>query len=489
MHGLEWRGAAVTRGRFHEPGRFGRMFPHLRSLTEFKPGPEALGAAGGPMDGGAAPGAAQDNPHLTAGVTFLGQFLDHDITFDPTSSLERQNDPAAIRNFRTAAFELDSVYGAGPGAQPYLYDPDRPGAFLIGKGAAGKDPNGNDLPPPDDLPRVPRPAGAEFGHTAIIGDPRNDENRIISQLHLGIMKIHNRVLGEVAGPNRPGPGDFEEAQRLVRWHYQWLILHEFLPGICGSDTVDDIMENGRRFYDFQGEAFIPVEFSVAAYRFGHSQVRPGYAMGRHGGAGLFPAAPGAPAGRDLRGNRPLDAALEIEWDRFFGSGPNVQKGLLIDTKLNSRLLNLPETVVPRVEKTDGATGQPIANPQTNQVDLAIRSLAVRNLQRGIAFNLPSGQAVSRYMGIAPLTEQEIWQGVNDGSGPAPLWFYILREAEVRAEGKHLAGVGARIVAEVFIGLLEGDLASYLNHDPNWTPTLPKAGDTFTMLDFLQFGEG
>lgn len=491
MHGLEWRGAAVTRGRFHEPGRFGRMFPHLRSLTEFKPGPKELGKPDGVMNGGTQPDATQNNDRIKAGFTFLGQFLDHDITFDPTSSLERQNDPAATRNFRTPAFELDSVYGAGPGAQPFLYESDFPGSLALGKGVAAKAQDGTDLAAPADLPRVPRPAGKGFGHTAIIGDPRNDENQIVSQIHLGIMKVHNRLLREHAGGPENGAREFEEVQRLVRWHYQWLILNEFLPLTCGDDVVADIREHGRRFFRFEGEAYMPVEFSVAAYRFGHSQVRAAYRLTGQTFFQIFPDPPKNPGDpppdphNDLRGNRPLDARKRIEWTNFFG--PAATPSMKIDPKLNTRLLILPTTVVPEEKKVDGATGQPIANPQTDEVDVAVRSLAERNLRRGMTFNLPSGQAVSSYMGIDPLTDAEVWNGVNGGEGPAPLWFYILREAELRAQGKHLHGVGARIVAEVFIGLLEGDLASYLNHDPKWEPELPKAGDKFTMLDFLQYG--
>ena len=120
MHGAPERGSAVPRGRFTETGRFGRMFPYLRSLHSFEPGPVALGRVGGRMDGGSPPPSdtSQNNPRIKAGYTFLGQFLDHDVTFDPTSVLEQQIDPQATRNFRTPALELDSVYGLGPGAQP-----------------------------------------------------------------------------------------------------------------------------------------------------------------------------------------------------------------------------------------------------------------------------------------------------------------------------------------------------------------------------------
>lgn len=133
MHGIKGfddRHHPVPRGRFEDAGRFGRMFPWLRSLRSFEPGPAVLGAATvddgsgnivpGPMNGGSpGPGdTSQDNPRIKAGYTFLGQFIDHDVTFNPTSILERQIDPAATVNFRTPALELDSLYGTGPSSSP-----------------------------------------------------------------------------------------------------------------------------------------------------------------------------------------------------------------------------------------------------------------------------------------------------------------------------------------------------------------------------------
>jgi hypothetical protein len=443
----------VPKGVFSRPGRFGRMFPQLRSLKEsqLSISPEDLGRLGGPMDGGGMD-PAQDNPRLTGGVTFLGQFLDHDITFDPTSSLEQQNDPQAVRNFRTAAFELDSVYGAGPDVQPFFYDGGR---FVTSQ-------DGGDVP------------RNELG-TAIIADPRDDENLIVSQFHLAFLRFHNFVLGSDAR------GDFEEAQRIVRWHYQWIILHEYLPLTCGEDVVRHILRHGRRFFRFVGEPFIPVEFSVAAFRFGHSQVRPGYRINDNFAASLFPEQPDAPfEDGDLRGGRPVTPERRLDPAQFFG--PDAQPGRLIDGRLSTPLLRLPDTVVP---------------PGTPD---ELRSLAIRNLQRGLAFALPAGQTIARFMQIPELDDNELWQvsgskeriKTSDGqpaSGLAPLWFYVLREAEFEAKGQHLHGVGARIVGEVFIGLLQGDQASFLNHEPGFTPTLPaKKRGTFTLQDLFNLAD-
>jgi hypothetical protein len=421
------------------------MFPHLRSLkpNQLQVTPENLGAVGGPMDGGGAD-PAQDNRRLTAGFTFLGQFLDHDITFDPTSSLEQQNDPEAIQNFRTPAFELDSVYGSGPASQPYLYDTDGKHLLLSADGV--------------DVPR-------NTNHVAIIGDPRNDENLIVSQLHRAFMRFHNAVLDDHAG------GDFEEAQRLVRWHYQYMVLHEFLPRTCGDDLVDRIAGAGRRFYHFEGEPYMPVEFSVAAYRFGHSQVRSGYRVNANFAAPLFPATPQeAAAGNHLGGRRPVPPERAVDWHQFFGQG--AQPGRLIDRRLSTPLLNLPDTVV--------GPGAPAVR----------RSLAIRNLERGFSFALPAGQTVARAMGVDVVPDSDLWKNVPGGAGLAPLWFYVLAEAEALTGGEHLAGIGGRIVTEVFLGLLQGDQASYLNHEPRWTPTLPRANPkAFTMIDLLTIAGG
>ena len=454
------RGCNMPRGRFSESGRFGRMLPHLRSLKSFQPGPEALGKLEGPMDAG------QDNPdneRIRAGYTFLGQFIDHDLTLDATSNLEQQIDPHATRNFRTPALELDNVYGLGPKVQPYLYEKNNPGRMLLS-------PDGFDLP-------------RNTEGIALIGDPRNDENIIISQLHRLMLKFHNKVFDEHTDPNDGVQERFEEAQHIVRWHYQWIVVNEFLPRIVGTETIQAALKHlPFKFYEEPG-AFMPVEFSVAAYRFGHSQVRPFYGLSDpedqvnpRRGAPIFPADPVAPEGNDLRGRRVVPESLRVDWKAFFG--PAAQPSKLVDTRISTALLRLPNSVI---DPNTAAVGSP---------DEKLRSLAIRNLQRGIDAKLPSGQDVAGAFKVQKLTDAQVWENVPEGRGPAPLWFYCLREAEVLGGSQRLAGAGAQVVARTFAAILEADKASYIVQQPDWKPTLPSSEPgKFTVSDLVNFSLG
>lgn len=455
-------GTAFERGINHVPssafaqtGVFGRLFPTLPSFDFDDELLKKLGQKDGIMDAGSADRA--DSTTIPAGMTFFGQFVDHDITFDPTSSLERQNDPEAIHNFRTPFLELDSVYGAGPEATPYLYqkfngrrpDPaeqNDPAKLLIGV---------NDKGELNDLPRNSQ-------GVALIGDPRNDENLIISQLHLAFLKFHNSVVDYVRAHGTKEEDVFEETQRLVRWHYQWIVVHEFLPLIVGQHVVDDILAYGRKYYFFKEDPFIPIEFAVAAYRFGHSQVRSTYDINIElRNIKLFP---------DLNsGFEPIPAAKTVDWPFFFAIDPHQkpQASKKIDSKLASVLFELPFIRDPRPER---------------------RSLAARNLLRSETFALPWGQRIAKALRATPLTDAELGlTAIGFPSGRAPLWYYILKEAEVQSKGEHLGEAGGRIVGEVLIGLLQGDQKSYLSIDPCWEPVLPAAKPgTFTIADLLRF---
>ncbi len=443
------RGLNAPQSRFYNQGKFGRLFP---SLPPFLPATEALialGAVGGPMD----PGTAHDTPNLEmpAGFVFLGQFIDHDITLDTTSSLEQRNDPEAIQNFRTPVLELDSIYGSGPDASPHLYRTANRLPYML-----------LDDDVPNDLPRN------SIG-TALIGDPRNDENLVISQLQLAFLKFHNQVLHDVR--------DFEEAQRLVRWHYQWIVLHEFLPLLVGQDLVESIYtgksySTGRRFYNWRHQPFIPVEFAVAAYRYGHAQV-PGalqvndlFAVNGRPQIPLFDVNEiGKDDPNDLSGFGVRAERRFVDWRYLFDTGDGIeQPSRSINTVLSGPLFELPFFT----GKTD------------------IRSLAQRNLVRGRTYGLPSGQSIARAMGEEPLTAAELDDVHGLGfAEETPLWFYILREAQVREYGERLGPVGGRIVAEVLVGLLEGDRLSFVRSHPNWQPTLGSYGD-FKMVDLLQY---
>ena len=486
-HGAMQRGENPPRSRYYEQGRFGRMFPNLEPFAADTPTVRAalmkIGEKGGIMDAKDDPNATPadlilspalnvnnpNNPTLTAGMTFLGQFIDHDITLDTTSSLERQVDPEAVANFRTPTLALDNVYGQGPGASPHLYDATDPAKMLV-EPITGSPASSRLGAQRFDLPRNSQ-------LTALLGDPRNDENLIVSQLHLAMLRFHNAVVDHVrADTGLANPqAVFNEAQRLVRWHYQWIITHEFLPKTCGQALVDDVMTNGRKFYKWRNEPFIPVEFSVAAYRFGHSQVRPSYRMnfGPAPGGDVFfrifvdtPANAASADPGDMRGGKRAPRRF-IDWQTFFDFGDgNVRPNKKIDTKLSSVLMDL--------------IGFPPGEPQ---------SLAQRNLLRHLTFSVPSGQRVAKAMNIPPLPQGDLAALAPQGlDRRTPLWFYVLLEAEKTQNGERLGDVGGRIVAEVIVGLLEGDPASYVAQDPSWSPTLPSAGGPgqFQMTDLLRF---
>jgi hypothetical protein len=487
-HGNIYRaGDNPPTSKFYDQGKFGRLFGSLPPFSLDTPSMRAalkkLGARGGPMDAKddltahprdlitnpALSVSNADNPDMNPGMTFLGQFLDHDMTLDITSSLEQQVDPELIQNFRVPSFGLDSVYGQGPAGSPHLYDQSvddgrttmlvelNPGSAAFTRGGADK----------FDLPRNSQ-------GTPLIGDPRNDENLVLSQLQLAFLRFHNACVTHVktdAGLTHPAEV-FAEAQRLVRWHYQWIILHEFLPKTVGAEMVKDILDNGRKFYKWRNAPFIPVEFSVAAYRFGHSQVRPSYrvnfgpddanqffALIFNDGLAVSPVAD------DMRGGTRAPKRF-IDWQTFFDFGDGrVRNNKRIDTQLSTVLFDLP--------------GVPGGEPQ---------SLAARNLLRHLTFKLPSGQRVAGAMGVPPLSAADLEVlrpfGLHTRT---PLWFYCLLEAEKTTEGRRLGAVGGRIVAEVMIGLLQGDPTSYLSQEPDWSPDFAVNG-RFSMVELLRMAK-
>ena len=452
-------------------GRYGRMFRHLPA---FEPEDDVLWALadsmgpfperpGPPLPPAPAPEAAPpatpgiqpgENPDLPAGYTYLGQFVDHDLTFDPLSVLERRNDPDALVSFRTPRFDLDSLYGAGPADEPFLYDTEDPAKLLIGR-------NAEPIFEPEDLPRN------EQGR-ALLGDPRNDFHILISQLTLVFLRFHNAVVDHLRDRFFPASDLFAEAQRLTRWHYQWVVVEDYLRRTVGSDVLDRVLVTDPstgarrarlRFYRWRNEPFLPVEFSVAAFRFGHSQIRSTYVLNPE----LDPIHIVVPTLvpnplQHLGGFRPLPKTWTVSWDLYFeidGSTPQLSRR--IDTKMTGPLSRLPP-----------------------MFDEGRRSLAFLDMLRGRALGLPSGQAVARAMGTSRPDQLGL-------TGEAPLWYYLLREAEVDFEGRRLGPTGATLVAEVLVGLLAADPSSYLRAAPDWTPELPgREPGQFTMVDLLRF---
>jgi hypothetical protein len=500
-HGLPLRGLDSTQKSPLFQGSFGRMF---RSLPAAKFGKDdnesvtnlmALGAAMTSSFDPPKDGKDDEESGIPALYTYLGQFLDHDITFDPMSSLIKQNDPGALTDFRSPSFDMDNVYGRGPDDQPYLYD-DGP-TFLLGDSiAGGGDPNAKDLP-----------RNGATVQRALIGDPRNDENSIVSQLQGLFLRFHNRTVAD-------NPGlDFAHIQRLVRFHYQYMVLNDFLPRIIHSSVLDELKDDGQydrskiRFFHWKHEPFMPVEFSVAAYRLGHSMVRPGYRLNDNVLLPIFPIdpkiAPGFPEG--LTGFRKLNPHWGIDWGRFididirtYDGTPaenqnRLQFAYRLDTSVVTPLSGLPSTVAP---------DPPPSLPQ-------------RNLLRAFRMGLPSGQHVAKAMNIEPLADKDILIGKGTDvadpdaknilavstvfAGHCPLWTYILAEAILHKEPvkipvkeditittPRLGPVGGRIVAEVFLGLMFGDANSLLSLDPQWQPP---SGPAFALKDFVNYALG
>jgi Animal haem peroxidase len=489
------RGADAPGRSLQFEGRFGRIFRSLPPAVFSEGALKQLGAKmTSPAEDKPTPETevdAEENQGISAGYTYLGQFIDHDLTFDPASSLMQQDDPDALVDFRTPRFDLDNVYGRGPDDQPYMYEADgrhmQLGRLLVGNPS---DPNTKDLP---------RHKSLGGGNArALIGDPRNDENVIVSQLQGLMLRFHNRLADESPSFS------FQELQRVVRWHYQYVVLHDFLPTIVGPDIVFSILPHLRsgksifadppilNFYKWRNAPFIPIEFTAAAYRFGHSMVRPIYRLNTTLGKDPPPNDDPAngrivifdPQGDDksLTGFREFPSTWAIDWSLFFDMGNNppqlgvkrLQRAYKIDTSLVNPLGKLPPSIAP--------------DPPP--------SLAQRNLLRGFRMGLPSGQDVARVMGLPVLPDDKLVVGKatsddppeaksivdvsQEFAGKAPLWYYVLAEAQQQFDGNNatpirLGPLGGRIVAETIIGLILGDSHSFLSQDPAWRPMQDKFG--------------
>lgn len=461
--------------------RFGRMFslpPHKETDPKLKQLPDdqvddkmnqifaELGKPGGPMQEKPLPQGHTYNSDVPAGYTFLGQFIDHDITLEPISLLEQIGlTPDQIRNFRTPGLDLDNVYGYGLSYEvtPFLYQqqPEHKIKLLIGESSTPSAfPNGR---PRRSLVFYDLPRNRE--NTALIGDPRNDENLIVSQLHVAFLHFHNRLVDQLKGVvgNISERDLFHQTRAHVTYFFHKMVLDDFLPRIIGPNLLADLLNNGPHYFNplAPNEVYMPVEFSGAAYRFGHSMVRDSYVLNDEvKGSNLFQF-----------GASEMKAPTEyIQWKHFFGIKANHRpvSGRKLDTKLPPSLLDLPflRGVSP------------------------VTSLAARNMMRGRVLGLPSGQVVAQDMidnGLMPANQKlPTPDDVKDlGMDETPLWFYVLYEAHnLGNDGNHLGPVGGRIVGEVLLGLMKQSPYSPLK---GFAPkiSLPTTGGKFTMPDLLQ----
>jgi len=440
-----------------------------------------------------------DNPENDMGVppvyTYLGQFIDHDITLaaaldeassahfdinpENTTPLTASNLQNILRNGRDPKLNLDSLYGpvnSGP-AIPMSADGTK---FVVGKATAIF---GLPDTPNADLPR-------NNTGVPLIGDGRNDENLLVAQLHVAFLNFHNKIVDIIRQDPAIAPDIdtdgltpdeilFEQARRLTEWHYQWIVLHDYLPTICRPDIVAAIASE----LDIQlGDEVMSLEFAGAAFRFGHSMVRNTYDHNEHFGKGgliseqatfrqLFQF-----TGRGGSAVPELPTNWVIDWDRFINA--EVQSARGIDTHLAIELGNMTNE--------DDNTNPP------NIISL-MRMLAQRNLLRGYKMSLPTGQAIANAVGVTPLTTGELSRDtetdtIMNSAGffeATPLWYYILKEAEVQSDARRLGAVGSHILAKSFVGLLRSDPSSILKVGADWEPSQGVGVSTISQL--VKFG--
>jgi hypothetical protein len=421
-----------------EGGRYRRLFEGLPALEADERALHALGRRGGPADLGA--GGEGPDASVEAGWPFFGQFVAHDITAD-RSPLGHRADPDRIRNFRTPRANLEVVYGAGPVGSPYLYDNDDPAKLLLG-------PDGGDVP-------------RNQQGIALVGDPRNDVHLFMNQMQVGFIRLHNRLVDRLREDGTDEPDLFEEARRAATWHYQSVILREFLPTLIGPELTERLLDFGADLYRPGDNPYIPFEFADAAYRYGHSQIRQRYRV--NDDLGPVPVFP------DLIGFCAVPESRQVDWSLLFDvpGRPAAQRAKRIDGRLPESLIALPQAIS-GVGETD-----------------AYASLANRDLQRGQAIGLPSGEAVARALRIDPLAPEQIGLVDFGWKDETPLWIYVLREADVLHDGNRLGPVGGRIVGQVLVGIIDADPESFRSVDRSWRPTLPTFDpDRFGIADVL-----
>src|SRR3954447_13786792 len=493
--GEAWESASSLAAAASSPGafRFSRLGPRATGHQLDEAARKALGtamAAGG--------GAASQIP---AGFTYFGQFLDHDLTFDKTQVAFGANvPPGTMLEGRSPALDLDSLYGAGPSdpVSSKFYAADglhlKMGTTVAAAGIPAK--AGFDLP---------RGAGttAAQKRRAIIPEPRNDENLAVASTHLAMIRFHNRVVDTLPS-SVPAAQRFDKAREIVTKHYQWAIRTDYLTRICHAGTVADVFDHHRKIFEVGAAPTqmptMPIEFSVAAFRLGHSMVRPFYSWNSvfDDGSGtldllfLFSGTSG-----DFAGDARLPSTWIADFRRLYDFGEagkanlkvpaaKFNRAMRIDTRIAGPLRDLPAG-------SFGGTAVSAGDIRAN--------LAFRNLTRANMVKLATGQQMATLMkqkGVA-LTKLSTAQ-LRDGNGGAhldkvsakekqalvrdtPLWFYILREAE--ASNGQLNGVGARLVAETFHRAMEGSHFSIVR-DTAFRPTLGPNSSTFRMVDLLLF---
>src|ERR1700729_4150358 len=210
-------------------GRYTRLFPELPPRAIEPQLLRAIGRAGGLSD--ATNRGPSEARAVAAGRPVFGQYLAHDLTAD-RSPLTHHDDAELLRNARSARLDLELLYGEGTIANPYLYSRRDPARLLLGRSGSGDE---------DDLPR-----NAEG--VALAGDPRQDSHVLISQMQVAMIRAHNRLVDRLREDGVPDAGLFAAARQALTWHYQYVVLHDYLPETIGQERGGRPLGGGARHF-------------------------------------------------------------------------------------------------------------------------------------------------------------------------------------------------------------------------------------------------
>lgn len=473
-----------------------------------------------------------NDPIIPAGFTYLGQFVDHDLTFDKTQLAFAS--PVTVEELvqaRSPSLDLDCLYGRGPqNSEDSQYYSD--GIRLkMGRTAASPPDGGTNVEREGfDLPRSGQGPTLADQRAALIPDPRNDENLAVAQTHLAFIRFHNRMVDKLAAQGTPSHDLFERAREQVTKHYQWMLWTDYLSRIASPGVIEEVWTKGRKFFEVPHKGTgpltsymqvtaadaptMPIEFSVAAFRLGHSMIRGRYEWNRvfHSGPGaLTPAtldllfrfsstSGNLSPGGDVDDPQAGDTRLPTNWIADFRRLYNFE----METGRADLALPDRENQFNMAKRIDTLLVEPLRTLPKGSIgeranaalEAGLRNLAFRNLMRGNMVSLASGQQMAEVLGVTPLTPGKILEGAGGAdtsklsdaekkelTESTPLWFYILREAELN--NGRLGHVGSRIVVETFHRAMEGSRYSIIR-DPTWRPSFGPDANTFRMTDLLLF---
>jgi hypothetical protein len=439
---------------------------------------------------------------IPAGYTYLGQFIFHDITW--------LKDVDPLKDRASAVLDLDSVLGnqfrkAEPAGPCPVHGPLRVGLTAQGKGAPDVT-----FELPEDLPRKPRLGAVttedkEPAGYPLIPDLRNDDFLSLAQTHLALIKFYNAIARWYGfnGQRYAEAG----AKRCFVQHFHSVVLHDYLQRLIDPAVYADVMAHGRRIIHpgriTESSFRVPIEFAAAAGRYGHSMIRGQYNWNDiHRDADfenfyLLSHRNSEPNPKGVKMTK-LPREWIIDWARFYDfreflggiSPPGMTKK--IDTRLTAALRNLPERIR---EHPEGAPPFPPG---------ATFNLASVTLLKQRHFEMASAQRVIELMNadlgeqaITALTEDQIsssdtpelaavFEKFPELRRKTPIWFYVLKEAELSGQGNRLGPMGSRIVMETIHASVDASQVSIL-HDAAWSPSLPRREThRFTMPDLIVF---